>query len=159
MQQIRENPNIPKSSIYIHIDLYSNFHFSATKNSIFSIKIQRKNNTFRRVYIYIFLLLGIRILIALIIGRKYFNFNLKYSFYLFHQGRHRQFSSCGESVDGRIANLRSLHQSLDGPKIPKKFYFCSFRSILKLVFLSHYKFEFLHQELNLKHNTCTKVLS
>ena len=34
-----------------------------------------------------------------------------------------------------------------------------FPSILKLVFLSHYKFEFLHQGLNLKHNTCREVLS
>ena len=40
----------------------------------------------------------------------------------------------------------------------KKCCFSSFRSIFKLVFLSQYKFFFLHQELNRKHNICTGKL-
>ena len=84
-------------------------------------------------------------------------FHQNYLLYLCDQGRHRKFSSCREFFDGRFFDLWSLHQCLDCPKFPRRatFLFCS---ISKLVFLSHYKFEFLHQELILKHNTCRGVL-
>ena len=40
----------------------------------------------------------------------------------------------------------------------KKWYFSSFSSIFKFVFLSHYKFQFHHQKRNLKHKTYKGIL-
>ena len=60
--------------------------------------------------------------------------------------------------DARIVDLCSLHQNPDSPKFPKSVFF-SLLSIFKVVVLSHYMFQFFHQEFNLKHTTCKKILS
>ena len=44
-------------------------------------------------------------------------------------------------------------------KISKNCHYFLLRSIFKLVFLSHYNFKFLHQELSPINNTCTGLLS
>ena len=85
-------------------------------------------------------------------------FQQNYLLYLFDQGRHRKKSRCTEVFVRRIVNLCSLHLCLDSPKFPRGASFFLFRSIFKLVFLSHYKFAFLHHELSLKNNTCRGVL-
>ena len=51
--------------------------------------------------------------------------------------------------------LCSVHQSLDSPNFSRGAIF--FRSIFKLVFLSHYKFKFLHHELTVRKNSCRVV--
>ena len=51
--------------------------------------------------------------------------------------------------------MRQIH---DTPSLPKSATRYLFRSIFKLVFLSHYMFETPHQEPNLKHNICRGVL-
>ena len=49
-----------------------------------------------------------------------------------------------------------MHDSLPS-KYSKKCYLYWFRSIFKLVLLSQYKFEFFHQNFNLKHNFCREL--
>ena len=77
---------------------------------------------------------------------------------LFDQGRHRKHSNCRGLFDERIVDLCSLHQCLDGPKLPGCATFFFFRSLFKLVFLSYYKLEILHHELSLKHKSYGGVL-
>ena len=78
-------------------------------------------------------------------------------FYLFNQVRYQKHSDWRKFFNRRLSfvipcvsvfKIRNFLEVL-------LFLFCSF---LELVFLSHYKLEFLHHELNLKHNTCRGVL-
>ena len=48
----------------------------------------------------------------------------------------------------------SMHRIRDRPIIPETAFFL-YQSILKLLILSHYKFGFLHRDLNRKNNTRT----
>ena len=81
-------------------------------------------------------------------------FHRNYRFHLFDQGRHRTIHSCWEVFDGTIVDLCSLHPYLDSPKFPGSATFFLFRPI----FISHYKFEFVHHELSLKNNYSNWVL-
>ena len=109
----------------------------------------------------------IRILIVQKFQRKLFNFNFsRYSnsyftkttgfFFTIKLGIQNFLIVEKLSVENcRILWLASESWQFE---ISKKCSFYLFRSIFKLVFLIHYKFEFLYQELNLKHNTCGGVL-
>ena len=83
-------------------------------------------------------------------------FHQNYRLYLFDQGRREKVSSSREVFERRFLDLCSLNQGLR-PKIPRRGIFL-IRCNFELVFLSHYKLEFLHHELSPKNKFCRGAL-
>ena len=54
-------------------------------------------------------------------------FDQNYRLYFFDQGGHREELSCREGFNGRIVDLCSLHQILEGPSFPGSATFSSLR--------------------------------
>ena len=84
-------------------------------------------------------------------------FRPNYRFQFFNQGRHRKLCQSRGFCLERTVHSFSLRQWIDSPNFPRSATFL-FRSLFKLVVLSHYKFEFLHHELSLKHNNRVGLL-
>ena len=108
----------------------------------------------------------INILIVRHFQRKPFSFSFfsvfklifpqNYRFYRFDQDWHRKHSTLKNFFYRKTVVLCCLHQCLDSAKFPRSA--TLFRSIFKLAFLSHCRFEFFHHELSPKHNTGRKVM-